>query len=473
MLTVHVRINDAATGKPTPVRLHISGPDHAYFAPFGRIAEFATGPGEDVGGGLYTGGESWCIIDGSCEVPLPSGVPLRIRATKGPEFDEIDTTVTLGHGQMALRFTITRRSNIRETGWFPGDTRAHFLSPHEAALEAAAEDLNIVNLLAHEHRFASPNGTAYLTVPNMLAFSGQQPALATDAALVAVNTLNTHPVLGSVGLLHSHRAVFPLSFGGEDATDDWSVCDWCDQCHRKNGLTIWVEPSGGEALLAAILGKIDAIEYDGRPRKPAFLPLYYRLLNAGFRLPIVGGSGKDSNRVPLGSPRTYAKLAPGEPLTYTNWINAVRAGRTFATTGPLLTLAVDDCEPGDTLELPDAKSVTVVATVVGAETLEILVNGEVAAQGPGRHELPITASGWIAARVSSPKFAHTSPVIVRVAGKPSTRRTEALRPLRKAVEQTREWVADHGRFADERRKRQLLEHCDDALNRLRPSEGDS
>ena len=142
-----------------------------------------------------------------------------------------------------------------------------------------------------------------------------------------MNTLNTHPVLGTVALLHSHRPVLPLAFGGEE-TDDWSICDWCDQCHRKGGLTVWVdafEPAGGlvggEALVAAILGKIDAIEVTGRPRKSPLLPWVYRLWDAGFLIPLVGASGKDSNRIALGQMRT---LADCRELP---WIEAVRVGK--------------------------------------------------------------------------------------------------------------------------------------------------
>jgi hypothetical protein len=38
--------------------------------------------------------------------------------------------------------------------------------------------------------------------------------------------------------------------------------------------------------------------------------------------------------------------------------------------------------------------------------------------------------------------------------------------LRRAVEQTREWVERHGRFAAEKSKRHLLDLCDRALARL-------
>ena len=208
--------------------------------PLGRSVEFPVGRNEVVGGTLNLARELWFTIDGACEIPLPAGVPLRVQATKGPEFTPLDQTVTLGPGQMALRFAIARWTDPRTDGWVSVDSRCHFLTPHDALLEAAAEGVGVVNLLATTQRFPSLNGTAYLTVPNLTAFSGQVPALERDGHAVVVNTLNVHPVLGSVGLLNSHRPVFPLAFGGEES-DDWGVCDWCDQCHRKGGLTVWVD----------------------------------------------------------------------------------------------------------------------------------------------------------------------------------------------------------------------------------------
>ena len=326
MLAVHVRINDLTTGKPTPVRLCVSGPDKTCFAPLGRAPDFPTGRNEEVGGQLRIGRERWHYINGSCEMLLPAGMPLRLRAAKGPEFAPLDETVTLGAGQMALRFTIERRADSNADGWVSIDGRCHFLTPHAALLEAAAEGLDVVNLLATPFPVLARDGNTYPTIPNLLAWSGHTAALEGGGQSVLVNTLNTHPVLGSVALLHSHRPVFPLTFGGEE-TDDWSVCDWCDQCHRKGGLTVWVdafEPAGGiqggEALLAAILGKIDAIEVTGGPRKVPLIPWVYRLWDAGLLIPLLGASGKDSNRTPLGGTRTYARL-DGE-----TWVEAVRSG---------------------------------------------------------------------------------------------------------------------------------------------------
>ena len=456
MLTVHLRINDAATGKPTPVRVRVSGPDGTQYAPLGRSVEFPTRRNEAVGGGVAVGGERWLYIDGACEIALPAGVPLRVQAAKGPEYTPLDETVTLGAGQMALRFAITRWADSRADGWVSVDTRCHFLSPHDALLEAAAEGVDVVNLLATPQPFPSLDGTAYPTVPNLTAFSGQAPTLERGGHAVVVNTFNTHPVLGKVALLHSHRPVFPLAFGGDEA-DDWGVCDWCDQCHRKGGLVVWAdafEPSGGlvggEALVAAVLGKIDAIEVTLAPRKVPLLPWVYRLWNAGVLTALVGASARDSNKVRLGAVRTYALPAQGP-----TWIDAVRERMTFATTGPLLDI---------TQEGPFASAAARGAG--GGTAVELVANGEVIAEGDGHSSFAVErfdGPGWIAARSpESVGFAHTSPVAVG----PTTRLPEAVEALVKLIDQTREWVERHGRYANPKRREQLLARCAEAIAKL-------
>lgn len=477
MHTIHLRINDVATGRPLPVRLRIAGPDGTTYPPLGRFAEFPAGRNEAVGGHLLVGREAWWYVDGGCEVRLPAGVPLRVRATKGPEYQPLDETVTLGPGQMALRLAVRRVSDVRSGGWVPGDTRCHFLPPHAALLEAAAEDLDVVNLLACVQDFPSIHGTAYPTAPHLDAFSGQRPSLEADGRMVVVNTLNTHPALGKVGLLNGHRPVFPLTFGG-DGPDDWSVCDWCDQCHRKGGLVVWADafrPAGGlvggEALVAAVLGKVDAIEVDAAPRPQPLLPWVYRLWNAGFPIPLAGGSGKDSNKVALGAVRTYARLPAGEALTYRGWVEAVRAGRTVVTDGPFLTLEVGGRGPGETVD----EEGEVAARAVGpAGAVELLRDGAVVGSGDGSAEAVLSTAepGWVAARYTRPGgvgFAHTSPVWLRPGGAALPRRPEAADRLARLVETTREWVETAGRFDHPRARQHLLDLCQAAAARLTAS----
>src|SRR5690349_11319479 len=126
MLTVHVRINDAATGKPTPARVRFLDPAGTTHAPFGRLAEFATGPGVDVGGNVQIGPARFAYIDGACEVRLPAGKVVA-EVHKGVEYGPQRREVTLGPGKISLRLAVERWADLRPEGWYAGDTRAHEL----------------------------------------------------------------------------------------------------------------------------------------------------------------------------------------------------------------------------------------------------------------------------------------------------------------------------------------------------------
>jgi hypothetical protein len=478
MLTVHVRVSDAA-GKPTPVRVRFLDPAGTYHAPFGRLADFATGPGADVGGSVRIGPARWACIDGTCEVRLRSG-PIAVEVSRGPEFHPLRREVTLGPGQISLRLTVERWADLRAEGWYPGDVRAHDLSPHAALLEGAAEDLAVVHLLARQRPAEGGRPAAF---SNLLAFSGTRPALEGHGCAVSVNTLNEHPVLGTVSLLHCHRAVYPLRFGNPDP-DDWSVADWCDQCHRKRGLVVWpnlprLTPDSpqGEALAALLLGKVDAFEVSAfLDAEPAVLGDWYRLLDAGCRVPLVGGSGKDSNAVVLGAVRTYARLAPGEGMSLPAWVEAVRAGRTFVTNGPLLSLEVDGQGPGSVIRARRGEKMLRVRaearSAVPFDTLEVLAGGTVVAGKPAsgnrlaatvETELPLDAPTWLAARCWSAErlpdgqcpFAHTSPVHVEVEGRRPVIAPAEAAPLLAVLDRTLAWVAREARCPAEHHRERL------------------
>jgi hypothetical protein len=469
MLTVHVRVNDAATGKPTPVRLRFLDEGGNEYVPFGRLAPFVERSGIEAGGSVQLGTEHFVYIDGACEIRLPAGL-IRVDGTKGLEYSPLRRQVTLGPGQISLRLGVERWIDLRAEGWYSGDTRVHGLTPHTALLEGAAEDLAVVNLLAEEKPATADKP---VSLPNLLAFSGAVPALAQPGHVVVVNTLNSHPYLGAVSLLNSHRAVYPLRFGSP-GPDDWSVADWCDQCHRKRGLVVWPdlarlcpETPQAEALAALLLGKIDAFEVSRFPDvEPETLGDWYRLLDCGFRLPLAGGSAKNSNTTAIGAVRTYARLEPESEFSYAAWIDAIRAGRTFVTNGPLLTLTIDDRDPGAVLALAaGGKRVRVRAEVRSAvpiDQLEILGNGQLLAAKPASGnrqaalleiEPNVTTSGWLAARCWSQErlpggadgqvvYAHTSPVYFLVEGQPSRPAPATAAPLLGVLERACEWV-DH------------------------------
>ncbi|MHB1424416.1 MAG: CehA/McbA family metallohydrolase [Gemmataceae bacterium] len=495
MLTVHVRVNDAASGQPTPVRLRLVDADGVCHMPFGRLAEFAIGPGEDVGGQVRLGDAAFAYIDGVCEVRLPPG-PIRVEVYKGPEYPPIRREIVLGPGKIALRLTIERVLDWRSRGWYSGDGRVHELSPHAARLEGAAEGLDVVNLLAHER---PPHGGRPAAFVNLSAFSGTQPTLE-GSPCVVVNTCNTHPILGTVALLNCHRVVYPLRFGAPDGLDDWSVADWCDQCHRKKGFVVWpdlprltAEHPQGEALAALMLGKIDAFEVGP---SGSGLHDWYRLLACGQRLPLIGASGKDRNTVVLGAMRTYARLESNQEFSYGAWIESVRAGRTFVTDGPLLALTVNGQELGTELILPPpvspparggghrgGQTVRIQAEARSATPfarLECVRNGEVVATAVAVGDPPtatidadvsIVESGWLAARClggddGSIIRAHTSPVYVRMEDRPLRPSMETMAPLLAVLERTLAWVRNDARCANEHQREQLMQTLSAARQEL-------
>jgi hypothetical protein len=482
MLNVHLRINDSVTGEPLPVRLRISGPKGEHFAPLGRLVEFATMRGEDVGGQVLLGSERWFFLDGPCEIPLPDSLPLRVQAFHGNCYLPINEEITLKPGQMAIRLSMKRLIDWRKD-WVSADCRVHHMAPHSTLVEAAAEDLDLVNLLVEARRFLSQDGNTFQSLTNMLAFSGQVPALEQNGRAVAVNTLNSHPVLGQLALLHAHRPIYPLSFGPPDEPDDWSLADWCQQCHRKNGFVVWANPLksegalvGGEGLTMAILGKLDALEFDGQARKVSLIPLWYRLLNCGFRIPLVGSSAKDSNRGVLGWPRTFAKVQQRKENDFANWFDGFRNSASFVTNGPMLRL-----------DLGDYASVEVVAeSVFPFDKVELVLNGKVLTSATASQQgelwqanlaqaIPANSTGWLATRIiasgtspvapSQQLFAHTNPVWLKEAAEPAPE--ESVKFLADAVKLTRNWFEEHGHFTKPVRKQQHMDRCDEALAILR------
>ena len=190
-LTVHLRVNDAGTGQPTPCRFCMYDERRHFFAPNGRSVDFPLDKAEAVGGQAAIAGKRWFIIDGACEIALPTGVPLTIEIGKGILYAPVVKTFTLGAGQMALRFAVERK--IEAGDHYFVDTRAHFLTPHDALLEAEAEGLDSVQLLIVEQMMPGQDGKLYPIAANLSAFSGQKPCLEREGTTLYVNTLNMRP----------------------------------------------------------------------------------------------------------------------------------------------------------------------------------------------------------------------------------------------------------------------------------------
>jgi hypothetical protein len=486
-----VRVNDAATGKPTPVRIRFTDAEGKYYPPLGRLAEDDLYSHYTSGfeGNVLCAERAYAYIDGTCEIPLPPGL-LYVEVHKGPEYTPLIQEIHLAPGKMALRLVIERWADLRRDGWYSGELGPHQLTPHAALLEAACEDISVCNLLAYPSGGEDEDGL-WVYMPNLLAFSGQRPALESGGHLVVVNTQNTHLALGTLALLNCHRPVFPLNVGdlrsssppGRAALGDWTLSDWCDQCHRKQGLVVWNEMGSWSperyrsdfALAELLLGKIDAVQpHLIRPEG------WYALLNLGFHVPLLCGDARTIADVRLGGLRTYARLKTGEAFAYKNWVEAVRAGRTFATSGPLVDWTANGQGPGASVEVAAAGQAVQVRAQARSATpfarLELIAGGRVvgAANACGspnsavlEAEIPFDESGWLAARCLTewPEgpgvpahiyvSAHTSPVYVTVATRPPRPDPNLLATMTAHLDDMLRWLAETA-FCEneERRQRQ-------------------
>ena len=421
---VHGKIIDSSTGRPTAARIHFRSPDGRYFPPYGHTHDVNDNWFEDYGADLLLGDTPYAYVDGTFQGELPVG-DVYVEVSKGFEFQPIREKINIKPGQRELEITLDRNSNLRASGWVTADTHTHFLTPETAHLEAAAEDVNVINLLAAQW------GDLYTNVGDL---TGEVSGSSSAETIVWVGSENRQHFMGHISLMGATGSpIFPMSTSGpsEGYIGDPTVramSEWADEAHEKGGLAIvphFPFPHS-EVIAEVVLGKVDGLEIRDFhvPTMDTFaVHEWYRLMNCGYRVPAVGGTDKMSAGMPVGGVRTYAYIGDDE-LSHVSWSDAVRAGRTYTTSGPLMDFTVEGLRPGDELTLPESGgSVHVTATATCAmpfNKLEIVFNGKVIAQVSSKdgakmlaidESIDLPGSGWIAARAVSDLVAwHVWPV---------------------------------------------------------------
>ncbi len=438
---VRVDVRLSVAGEATPARVRFVAADGRYLPPLGHREEINPGLLEDTGAGLILGGDTYAYVPGAFVIDLPRGV-VDVEVVKGFDHRPVRRRLVVEPGLRDLAIEIDRPIDLRAAGWLTADPHVHFLAPSTALLQAAAEDVTFVHLLATQL------GDEFTNVTDLAWGSQADPG---GRHFVMVGTENRQNLLGHLGLLGARNPVVPFASGGgpegrigEAVTE--LLGDWADRCHAEGGLVVAAHFPLPLAEIAAdiVAGRIDAVEmqtFAPGLDNPSILE-WYRFLNCGYRLPVLGGTDKMSAEMPVGAVRTYARLDPEAAPTFASWSAAVRAGRTFATSGPVLELTVDGHEPGDVLALPASGGrleayvrARAAQPIIGA--VELVVNGRVVARqdaSEASDDLRLTAAidvragSWIAARSLSEHeihsayltsmAAHTSPVYVEVVDRP-------------------------------------------------------
>lgn len=428
---MRVTVRDSSTGKPVPVRIHLSGPHGEYIAPYGHHSQINTGWFMDYGADVVAGGQNFAYVSGEFTTDLPVG-EVFVEIYKGFEHQPVRRKVTIRPGQKVLRLTIDRKTDWRSKGWVTADTHVHFISPQTAWLEAQGEGVNVVNLLASQW------GRLFTNVGDLTGRVG----IVEDDTIVYVGTENRNHMLGHMSMLGTKGLpVFPMCAGGPGEAyvgdpDFVTMAEWALENKRKGGVVIRPHfPACGhtEDPVPILKGLVDALEIRGLRGEDFAAQEWYRYLNCGYRVAVAGGTDKMGAYCPLGWMRTYALLDTNRPFDYQNWADAVRTGRTFATTGPLIDMMVEGKRVGEVIRLP--KSGGRLEVEAHAESvwplgkIEVVHNGQVVAAEQAERgasslrakvRVKVTGSGWIAARCSGWAghpgryiAAHTSPIYLK------------------------------------------------------------
>jgi len=457
-------IIDEATGERVEARVQVLASSGRFVQPSDAILK--VGPGVPF---FYS--------DGTFEVEVGRGLT-RVLVERGTEYVPAQVTIdTPSRGVVATDIVLKRWTTLQEQGWYPGNTHIHYDEKETRPDERLSLDPRIEDLRMTAVSILKRRDLAYATnkyPPGMLTEFSSAHHYVQCGEESRHNSEPWTPGYGHIMLLNIRNVVDPLSRGVlVDAFDpDYPPLSYaCDDAHRQGGIVIWCHNGQGmEAPVAAALGKLDAFNLFDPNWNDAEYDIYYKMLNAGLRLPASTGSDwyiSSANRV-------YAHS--GVDFDYESWLQALKEGRTFITNGPALHLTVQGQEPGSSLEASvDEELAALVSwqSHYAVHRVELLFNGNVVASRSfeqGSHEgtiesdVPATADGWLAARLFSdardsfaqPVFAHTSPIYVTV-GRTGEEKIAAARWLDQSIERSLEWVNKKGRFYNDSQRAEVVD----------------
>ena len=446
---------DRVSGRPLPARVSIEGADGRSFAPDDawRYADdgFDRRQRKVEYGYFHTRGSS--------VVTAPAG-SVTVEVSRGPEYRVVRRTISVRSDSTAsLRIVLDRLVDMPAAGWYSADLHVHMNyggayrnDPRNLAFQARAEDLHLV-----ENLIVNKEGR----VPDIGYFSGRPDPVSTSSTVIVHDQEYHTSYWGHSGLLGLRRNVILPGYAAYPNTAAASLhptnAAVFDQARAQEALTGYVHPFDSypdpadstkplthELPVDVALGKVDYYEAIGFvDNYEVTARVWYQLLNCGFRLPTGAGTDAMANfaslRGPVGMNRVFAKIAG--PLDHRRWLAALKAGRTFATNGPLLGFTLEGKELGGELAIgADRRELVAKITlnsIVPVDRLEVVRNGEVVMQVPLTGDrtrvsttvrVPVQGSGWylLRARGNGPEYpildfypyATTSPIYVTVDGAP-------------------------------------------------------
>jgi hypothetical protein len=395
---------------------------------------------------------------GHSEVTVPAG-EISVGVVRGLEFGRQTRHLTVGAGSLeVLRVPLRRIADLAASGWVSGDVHVHMNyggtyrnDPRHLAAQARAENLRVV-----EDLIVNKEGR----VPDVGYFTGRLDSVSGPDFLLFHGQEFHTSYWGHLGVLAPRSHVLLPGYAAYVNTAAASLvptnADVADLAHAQGAVTGYVHPFDtypvpadttqaltDELPVDVALGLVDYMEIVAFSDHLSTAHVWYQLLNCGFHIPAAAGTDAMANyaslRGPVGLNRVYVHV--DGVLTHDRWLAALRAGRTFATNGPLLWFTLDGHQAGDEIRLPAGHHrMTVRArlrSIVPVDHFEVVSNGQVVATMPAPAggqltsadfvtTVPVDHSGWLTVRAWSDHatapvldiypFATTSPIYVDVGG---------------------------------------------------------
>jgi hypothetical protein len=481
---------DSATGRPIPARVYVrnEADEHLFVssaAPEGSAIAYR---------------EQWVPMANSVElhttisahpfvVDLPPGT-YQIEIERGKEYLPLRRIVEIGDAKVEKTFPLTRMVNMAERGWYSGETHVH-RRIHELPNVMPAEMLNVAFPVTF---WTTSADAAPDLAPSKLRGQGPsphgpredvgydpirlgKPSGREDRYVIfprnteyEIFSVRGKPhTLGAIFLLN-HRTVFeetapPIGRIVKKARAEGAITDldkhswpWSMMLVPVAGIdlfelsnnSVWRTEFGFGQISLPLppWATIETMPIDGDGGGDGDervmtewgwlqngFEVYYALLNCGFRIAPTAGTASGVHPVPLGHSRVYVHT--GDAFDEARWLEGLRGGRSFVTTGPMLIATASGQLPGETFHGTDNVVLELKAESHSADPVgrfEWIVNGDVKVavtatnvqtdQGGWRAEasatLRLDRSSWVAVRITEPqpdgrkRFAHSAPWYVTV-----------------------------------------------------------
>ncbi len=401
----------------------------------------------DVGQAWFDGqnGTVFSYSPGALEFEVPAG-PVRALATHGFEAPAAEATGRAEAGQpLRLRLELKRLIDMAARGWYSGDHHFHLnyggpyvLTPRDLVPMARGEGLDVATpLVANLHtRFSDDQWFDWKRSELPLVAFGQEvrPHFLGHTGHIGIHTL-FWPWFWGPGYPVYGRDDRPTAVALAHTRSEGGVSSYVHPVMIREPFPTGTAPAGLplELVPDAMAGDVDTIEVACLwSDELGTTDAWYRLLDVG--VPLAPSAGTDAmtnffRTMAIGTTRVYVKV--DGPLSFDRYLAGLKAGRSFVTTGPLLTFSADGVEPGGVVAggSREVSWTLDVQSPLAFDTAEVLVNGvpvwhDTGVPSPGqrvyRGTAAIPAGGWMAARVyggaarwptmDSYPFAHTAPI---------------------------------------------------------------